>query len=352
LPNKSWDQLLFRNASYLRKGSAVAARDYIKKPSLKKLLEALSGCPEIIIDSLSDRIKYYCKIDSHFTLYNQMSIDLQALKKEKRKTQNLDIFYVLRFFSKGTRLAITTGDNRINPPTPAICKSRPLATPNNNAVLLKLNEARHYYHQPDKKSFKEKEPIAVWRGACHQPIRKQFIVAAKDRPLINAGDVSSGSVDAIYQREPLSLQQQMSYRYIISIEGNDVATNLKWIMRSNSVCFMPKPKFETWFMEGQLKSGWHYVQIKDDFSDIEEKIQYCESHPAEVQAIINNANRYTEQFYRPRLELMLQVLVLLRYLILSGQITSYSEFCQDDRQALRQLPSLLRKAVHLDTLAD
>ena len=37
---------------------------------------------------------------------------------------------------------------------------------------------------------------------------------------------------------------------------------------------MPKPKYETWFMEGKLKDGSHYIEVKDDYSDLEEKIKY------------------------------------------------------------------------------
>ena len=38
-----------------------------------------------------------------------------------------------------------------------------------------------------------------------------------------------------------------------------------WAMSSNSVCVMPKPKYESWFMEGKLKDGVHYIKVKDDF---------------------------------------------------------------------------------------
>lgn len=41
---------------------------------------------------------------------------------------------------------------------------------------------------------------------------------------------------------------------------------------------MPKPKFETWFMEGALIPNHHYVLIKDDFSDLEEQLDYYTNH--------------------------------------------------------------------------
>jgi len=44
----------------------------------------------------------------------------------------------------------------------------------------------------------------------------------------------------------------VKYKYILSIEGNDVASGLKWQLYSNSVVFMRKPKIVSWAMEDKL----------------------------------------------------------------------------------------------------
>jgi len=72
----------------------------------------------------------------------------------------------------------------------------------------------------------------------------------------------------------MTIDEQLEYKFILSLEGNDVATNLKWIMSSNSLAFMPRPKYETWFMEGNLVPNHHYILIKDDYSDLEERLKY------------------------------------------------------------------------------
>ena len=118
----------------------------------------------------------------------------------------------------------------------------------------------------------------------------------------------------------MSINEQLQYKFILSIEGNDVATNTKWIMSSNSLCFMTKPKFETWFMEGRLKPNYHYVLVKDDYSDLEEKVQYYISNPAEAKNIISNANKYTAQFLDKKSEDWLNLKVLESYFKLSGQM--------------------------------
>ena len=91
-------------------------------------------------------------------------------------------------------------------------------------------------------------------------------------------------------------------------------------MSSNSLCFMTKPKFETWFMEGKLISNYHYVLVEDDYSDLEEKVQYYIDNPAEAKHIISNANKYTKQFLDKKAEDWLNLKVLEAYFKLSGQI--------------------------------
>ena len=69
----------------------------------------------------------------------------------------------------------------------------------------------------------------------------------------------------------------------MALEGNDVASNLKWVMSSNSIAVMPRPTCETWFMEGKLIPNYHYIEIKPDYSDLPEKLQYYIDHPEEAK---------------------------------------------------------------------
>jgi hypothetical protein len=118
----------------------------------------------------------------------------------------------------------------------------------------------------------------------------------------------------------MTVREQLNYKFIISIEGKDVATNLKWIMSSNSVCMMPKPRYETWFMEGKLKAGVHYIEIADDYSDLTQKMEYYLEHEEKVLEIIANANSWVEQFKHPRRERLISLLVAQKYFTLSGQL--------------------------------
>ena len=105
----------------------------------------------------------------------------------------------------------------------------------------------------------------------------------------------------------------------MSLEGNDVASNLKWVMSSNSVAVMPRPTCETWYMEGRLIPNYHYVEIASDYHDLIEKIEYYEAHPEEAKAIVIHAHEWIRQFWNKKREDLISLMVLDKYFRLTGQ---------------------------------
>ena len=92
-----------------------------------------------------------------------------------------------------------------------------------------------------------------------------------------------------------------------------MATNLKWLMSTNCIAVMPRPTCESWFMEGTLIPDYHYIEIKPDFSDVEERIAYYEQHPDEAQLIIDHAHDYVSQFRDKERERIIAYLVVRKY---------------------------------------
>lgn len=335
---------IYKIGFYLRRCHILAHRRAFFGRGLRQAIDVFSKMSPGEQEDFLRRIFYYCKQSRSFSP-SENAISVQDLGDLKSRTQRSDLENVFRFFPDELMADFIIGDNTIVPTNPVICKSRPCDVENDHAILLKINEIRHYYWRRDPVPFDKKKPIAVWRGACYQPLRKRFVDSVQGRDFIDAQDSRPGVMGESGNKGFLPVKDQMAYRYIISLEGNDVATNLKWIMRSNSLCLMPKPKYETWFMEGSLNPGQHYVEIKNDFSDIEEKIEYFERNPSEAKSIINAANRYTKKFYRHDRELALQLLVALRYFFLSGQL--YSSCAYSDRilMQLEQLPDEISSAI-------
>jgi hypothetical protein len=89
-------------------------------------------------------------------------------------------------------------------------------------------------------------------------------------------------------------------------------------------------------MEGTLVPGTHYVEVRPDFADLDEKVAYYENHPDEAEAIIDSANRHCRQFTNKASEDLISVLVLQKYFELSGQLTKQPYF--NDSSDLYRLP--------------
>lgn len=266
------------------------------------------------------RVNYYNKLTSPFSFPEKMDFHHQRYAGKKSKAYAMDFRWLVSFFPKDVNYSYLFGDIVAVPDFPTFLKSRPICAgqENENSVLLKLNKIRHYYVVNDQLSFEEKIPKLVWRGKSNQTERVEFLKRFYDSPVCDVGDTHIKSKRCKYERPFLSIPGQLQYRYVLSIEGNDVATNLKWIMASNSVCFMRKPRFETWFMEGALIPDFHYVLLKDDHSDLEEKIHFYNENPEKAQQIAINANDYMKKFFDEGTELLISLLVMDKYFKLSG----------------------------------
>jgi len=192
-------------------------------------------------------------------------------------------------------------------------KTRSIFSKNNskNNILLNLNILRHWgndFKEVQKVDipFHSKHNKVIWRGSStgleHNKLRdnlvKRFQHFDSNRIDVKYSFLSQGYINNNnqYNLSPLSIKDLLKCKFIISIEGNDVATNLKWIMNSNSVVFMPKPKIVSWFMEDHLIPNVHYIEIADDFHDLEDKLNWCMYNLNHCEKIIKNANEYVSQF--------------------------------------------------------
>jgi hypothetical protein len=281
----------------------------------------LNALLQISDEYIKQRVNYYNRVETNFSLSNELLTIKEFQEIEKRKTYYFDLLEYLRYFNKNLKISYLFGDITTIPKEPTILKSRPIEGKNENSILLKLNKVRHFIFVDDKIAFEEKKDMLVWRGKCYVEHRQEFIKKFYDKSYCNVGQTNTKKEQNVpWQKEKMQLSEQLKYKFILAIEGNDVASNLKWVMSSNSIAFMPKPKYETWFMEGTLIANYHYVLLKDDFSDLEEKIEYYSKNIEESLQIIKNANAYTEQFKDKKREDLISLLVLNKYFEKSNQL--------------------------------
>jgi hypothetical protein len=293
-------------------------------PSLffrRRLPEILARANGYDREGIEQRVNYYNRLSAPFELpvsAQPFRLDLFA----GRRNYVMDLYHYTRYFNPSFRLNHQFGDVTSIPPVPTIVKARPISADNGNSVLFNLNKVRHFVFVKDEQSFRDKKDMLVWRGNSFQEKRKAFLRKHFHNKKCDAGHARRRRDGGGEWSKPfLTITEQLDYKFILSIEGNDVATNLKWIMSSNSVCFMPRPTRETWFMEAILVPGKHYVMLRDDFADLDEKIDYYLAHPEEAEEIIQNAQAYVRQFYDEEREDIIALRVLEKYFRLSGQLT-------------------------------
>ncbi|MFC0267516.1 glycosyl transferase family 90 [Kushneria aurantia] len=288
----------------------------------QRLNRLLDGLDDEEIAALMPRVNYYNRLATPFDP-GEESARVGDFRDTRRGTYYLDARRVVRHFPVEARFAWRFGDITRVAERPAIVKSRPISDDpagNANNVLLKLNRVRHFQFVRDRLTTADKHPGLVWRGHCHHDNRREILRRFHDHPRMDVGQTDRHRSERVDYRPPLSIDEQLRYRFVLSLEGKDVATNLKWILSSSSICMMPPPRFETWFMEGALQPWVHYVPLAPGGADLEEKMDLCLARPELGEEIVRNANAWVEQFRDARRERLLELLVMTRYLALADQL--------------------------------
>ena len=228
------------------------------------------------------------------------------------------------------------GDYNNNPTNlPLLCKTR---RENNNNILINFKRHRHMnlvdylYKNPDI-PFDIKKNIILWRGSTtgkrSKPANRYSLVEKyynKNNIGIDIGfcqnkvinncetvGITRNNIDNKYIKEALDITKQLQYKFLISVEGNELASGLKWMLYSNSVVLMAKPRNFSWIMEDKLIPNIHYILLKDDFSDLEEKYKWCKNNLDKCKEISRNATQYMKQFLDIVKEREIEKEVIRRY---------------------------------------
>jgi len=194
-----------------------------------------------------------------------------------------------------------------------------------HGIIWKLGSGRHYGAVPDIPKldikWKKKKNKAVFRGSLtgytrqmneHKGYNKSDVLqqclwtqrcrlvyqyynsTLLDARLTNTKSIPESLNDVYLIGKKMEIQEMLSYKAIIFLEGNDVSSGLKWGLYSQSVVLMPRPTVTSWAMEELLEPWVHYVPIKDDLSDVEEKIRWVLDNDNEAYKISKRANQWID----------------------------------------------------------
>jgi len=269
----------------------------------------------------SERLKYYLG-----DFYGKTSLDIKVDDKYKTFQQN-GIYHYLGpnaypedfklehgsltpawwwgynygFFIDFPCLTVS-GDGSNSDELPVLIKARIIGKPN-NGILVKYEYGYHWNilnNFKDNYNWHEKENNIVWRGNGYTSFDKKFNryhFISKYYKEHNVGfTVYNPKLSSDLFKDEMTVEQQLKYKYLLCLEGNDVATSLKWSLMSNSVVIMSKPIIEGWLMEGLLQPYVHFVPLKDDFSDLNEILEWCRNNDDTCKQISENARKWMMQF--------------------------------------------------------
>ena len=98
--------------------------------------------------------------------------------------------------------------------------------------------------------------------------------------------------------KPLSMEQQSHYKYIIHIDGNVAAYRLLKSMLTGSLILRVKSPYYMW-SDSFLKPGTHYVEVKEDLSNLESVLKWCRKNDAKCKEIAENGRAEAEKLLNP-----------------------------------------------------
>lgn len=269
------------------------------------------------LSDINNRQKDLSKLDNKFIFDKPFLFSCQSKYESYENNQYVkDLRNLLSSIDEELSIPVQIGDKTNTSQLILFTKARNIQ--NKNSILLKLNTARHFGVNPKKVDldWNNKKDTPIWRGAStgYNKERELFVEQYHEKYNIGFSHlVQNKNIDDKYIKGKVSIEEQLKYKFIISLEGNDVASNLKWILASNSVPIMKKPTKETWAMEGLLEPFVHYLPLDDDLSNLDTILDWANNNNDTCENIAFNGKVFMSQFSNPDTELEIQRQLILHY---------------------------------------
>jgi hypothetical protein len=174
---------------------------------------------------------------------------------------------------------------------------------------------RHYFYcslYHDFRSFhrgiplNKKIPKIVYAGRLHNSSRFNFLRKREKTGIIEGitqreyfySDAVSKENVVCEKGKWIESKEMVEYKYILDMDGNACTWDATaWKLNSGSVLFKVESGWRQWFYDS-FHPWIHYVPIADDFSDLQEKYHWCETHPVECETMVSNAKDLFQEVYR------------------------------------------------------
>jgi hypothetical protein len=183
-----------------------------------------------------------------------------------------------------------------------------------NQVLFPLFAYQHpsVIRIHDSIPFCDKRPIVFWRGITTGRhlldinIRCQIVMHNFSiHPNIDIG--FSGFALQVYKdnntlldtyfKKGVDRMEQLKYKFILNLEGNDLSTSFPWALASNCCPLHNYPfSWESWFFGQGLEPYVHFIPIKIDGSDLLSQYEWCMNNLDKCEEIALAGKKYMEPY--------------------------------------------------------
>ena len=98
-----------------------------------------------------------------------------------------------------------------------------------------------------------------------------------------------------FYRDPLSIQEQLQYKYHLAVDGNTCRFDT-WYYKANNVVLKYDSKEMLWYYP-LLQNEVHYFDVNKD--NMKSKIEFLNNNPQNAYCTIYNAKKLSQMLYRP-----------------------------------------------------
>ncbi len=98
-------------------------------------------------------------------------------------------------------------------------------------------------------------------------------------------------------KKKVPMNEQIIYKYLINMDGHTAPNRTTWILKSGCLMLLVESYYndKTW-ISNNLKPYKHYIPIKSDLSDLEEKIKWCKENDDECKKIVKQAKLFVDSY--------------------------------------------------------
>jgi hypothetical protein len=221
-------------------------------------------------------------------------------------------------------LSMVTTENNADIPIPTGDDWCRISAPENRFFS---KNCRLYNIKEFKKKWKNKNPVAVFRGAstgCGVTIdtnmRLKLALLSVEHPsLLNAGitkwqlrprklegekylqtiDVPKMNSLGINLVKFMSPIEQSEYKYIVHLDGHVSAFRLSIEMAMGSCILLVDSEYSIWF-RSMLKPMIHYIPVKKDLSNLITQIKWCKDNDNTCKQIAQNSKKFYKKFLQKK----------------------------------------------------